>query len=47
MLHSLSPVLRLISLAWWKWARRELTQRDPMHPDLPGIVMKINQLESM
>lgn len=45
MTNPLRPVTRLISLAWWKWARRELTRRDPMHPDLLGIVLRINELE--
>jgi len=28
-----------------KWARAELTRRDPTHPDLPLIVLRINELE--
>lgn len=44
-MSGIRPVLNLILLAWWKWARRELTQRDPMHPDLPGIIRRVNELE--
>lgn len=28
-----------------QWARAELTRRNPMHPDLPQIVLRINELE--
>ncbi len=27
------------------WALAELQRREPMHPDLPHIVMRINELE--
>ena len=42
----LAPVFRLIALVWWKWARAELTRRDPMHPDLPMIIRRVNELEA-
>lgn len=41
----LAPVFRLMALTWWKWARKELTARDPMHPDLPHIIRRVNELE--
>jgi len=33
------------SLLYLRWARRELTARDPMHADLPAIILRINELE--
>lgn len=39
------PVLRLLALAWWRWAGRELASWCPTHPDLPGIVLRIRDLE--
>jgi hypothetical protein len=41
----IAPILNLMALTWWKWARKELTARDPMHADLPSIVRRINELE--
>lgn len=43
MIDGIRPVLNLIALAWWKWALSEI---DPMHPDVPGIVTRINELEN-
>ncbi len=45
-MSSITPLFRLLALAWWRWARTELQQRDPMHPDLPTVVLTINRLES-
>ncbi len=45
-MKSLSPVIDLAKLTWWRWAGRELQRRDPMHPDLPGIVLRIRALEA-
>lgn len=42
----LRPIWRMWCLAWWRWARNELSTRDPMHPDLPMIVRKVNELEA-
>lgn len=42
VLHSLYPIWRMWALAWYRRALREI---DPMHPDLPLIVLKINSLE--
>jgi hypothetical protein len=39
------PIWHGLALAWWKWARKELTSWCPTHPDLPGIVRRINELE--
>lgn len=41
----LQPLLHLAALAWWRWAQRELQQRDPHHPDLIPIVHRLNHLE--
>lgn len=44
-MRGLIPIWRMWCLAWWRWARRELQQRDPFHPDLPGIVRRIRDIE--
>jgi hypothetical protein len=44
-MFGLRPIVRLISLSWWKWARAELTAKNPFHPDLPYIVRRIADLE--
>jgi len=36
-------LLREIELAYLKWARREI---DPLHKDVPYIVLRINTLEA-
>jgi hypothetical protein len=36
------PILNLISLAFPRWALREI---DPMHPDVPRLVIRANELE--
>jgi hypothetical protein len=41
----LRPVVDNIRLHWWKWARTELQRKNPAHPDLPGIVLKIRSLQ--
>lgn len=43
MIDGIRPVLNLIALAYYRWALREI---DPMHPDVPGIVTRINALEN-
>lgn len=42
-MRALAPIWRLIELEYLKWARREMP---PLHPDLPGVVLRINHLES-
>jgi hypothetical protein len=39
----LYPLYRLIAIAWWRWARREI---DPMHPDVHKIVHRLRELEA-
>lgn len=39
----MNPVLRLWVLAFYRWALREI---DPMHPDLPHIVVRVAELEA-
>ena len=36
------PVINLLNLAHLRWAARELS---PLHPDYPGIVLRINEIE--
>lgn len=45
-MRSIRPVLNLLALTWWKWARRELTSWCPMHPDLPYVIRKVHELEN-
>jgi hypothetical protein len=42
MLRSLSPLWRHACLVCFKWARAEM---DPLHPDLPYVIRRINELE--
>lgn len=42
-MNGIRPIFVGLALAWWKWALREI---DPMHPDVPVIVRRINQLET-
>ena len=37
----------LLALAWWRWARRELQQINPSHPDLPRIVLRVSHFEQL
>jgi len=38
----LLPVFRLMALAYYRWA---MSQIDPLHPDVPEIVLRIRELE--
>ncbi|MGZ5268980.1 MAG: hypothetical protein ACXWC6_00055 [Ramlibacter sp.] len=38
----LQAIIRLVALAYYNWARREM---DPQHPDLPLVVLRIRELE--
>jgi hypothetical protein len=38
----LHPLFRLMALAYYRWAMRQI---DPLHPDVPEIVRRINDLE--
>jgi hypothetical protein len=44
--RALWPLLRPALIAWWRWALRELQQRDPSHPDIPEIVRRLRDLEA-
>jgi hypothetical protein len=46
VIRSHFAVIHLLQLAWWHWARENLQRVDPMHPDLPGIVLRIHALEN-
>lgn len=41
MLRALEPLLRHWQIFFYGWALREI---DPMHPDLPVIVTRLNEL---
>jgi len=38
----LEPIARLAALTYYRWAISEI---DPLHPDVPSLVCKINELE--
>jgi hypothetical protein len=38
----LLPLFRLMALTYYRWAMRQI---DPLHPDVPEIVQRINDLE--
>lgn len=42
----LSHLARAILTAWYDRARAELQREKPMHPDLPGIVLRVMRLRS-
>lgn len=41
-MSGLAPVLNLARLVFYRWAREEM---NPLHPDLPYVIHRINQLE--
>jgi hypothetical protein len=43
---SLSPIFTLWKLAYYRWARRDLTLTNPMHDDLPLVMRRIAELEA-
>jgi hypothetical protein len=45
LLGGIAPVIDLIRLQWWRWARAELTRKNPMHPDLPMVIRRCNEIE--
>jgi hypothetical protein len=46
LLGGIAPVIDLIRLQWWKRALRELSSRDPMHADIPRLVLMVHKLEN-
>ena len=40
----LEPIARLAALTYYRWA---MSQIDPLHPDVPSIVCRINELEQI
>ncbi len=46
--RDIGPTLRLMSngIEWMyvAWAKRDLWKKDPMHPDIPGLVIKEREL---
>jgi hypothetical protein len=45
VIRPIAPLWRAAALCWWKRALQELSHRDPHHPDLPGIVLRVRDLE--
>ncbi len=43
LLRSIRPVLRDAQIAYLEWALREI---DPLHPDVPQIVLAIHRLRA-
>lgn len=41
-MNGIRPVVRLIALAWYRWA---LSEMGPLHRDVPEVVRRINELE--
>ena len=41
-MKAIKPILDLWCLAYYRWALSEI---DPMSPDVPDIVLRINDLE--
>lgn len=39
------PIIREIQILYYKWARKDL-RLQPLHPDLPVVVMRLNDLMS-
>jgi len=44
-LHALRLLPARVDLEWLRLARKQLTKRNPLHPDLPEIVLRIHHLE--
>lgn len=42
-MRSLRPLVINAKLIWYRWALKEIC---PLHPDVPYIVLSINQLEA-
>jgi hypothetical protein len=38
------PVWREAAIAWYRWALRELQRKDPTHPDVSFIVLRLRAL---
>lgn len=43
--RALWPWLRYASIAYYRWARRDLQRKDPHHKDLAVILRRLNELE--
>lgn len=41
-MKSLAPLFDALALAYAKWALAEI---DPLHPDLPALVLRVHELE--
>jgi hypothetical protein len=40
------PVARVAEHVYYTWARHDLQRKNPAHPDMPQIVLKLRSLES-
>lgn len=41
----MKPLIDLARLYYYRWAVAELSSNQPMHPDLPLVVLRLNELE--
>lgn len=46
MIRSIRPIWNLASLYFYRWALHDMQRTNPMHPDLPHVVRRINELEA-
>lgn len=42
-MNAFRPICREVAIFYYKWARKDLRLR-PLHPDLPLVVMRLNDL---
>jgi hypothetical protein len=45
--QSIEPIVRMWKLAYFRAALRNLQRTAPCHPDLPYVVQRVNELETM
>lgn len=43
---ALQPLIREALILWWTWARHDLQLKNPAHPDLPEIVLRLRDLRA-
>jgi len=44
-MRGIAPILKMWKLAYYRWARHDMTLKGGMHPDLPLVVLRIAELE--
>lgn len=43
-MRSLQPLLRLWLQFYFGAALRQLSRKDPLHPDIPDLIIRLNQV---